>query len=274
MIAHAMIHAARGWRVFPLVPRDKVPAICGGKGCLDATTDLGQIGRWWQGRFAGRNIGIATGRASGIVVGDVDARSGGFDTMRRLVAEHGPIPPTLRAKTAGGVHLYFAAPATPIRSAAHVLGAGVDTRGEGGYVVGPPSVHPSGARYHWITQHAPAVMPAWMLALTERSAPTRDPFKGARLEVPVDAERRALAWLARCEPAIQGSDGSGATMHAAHGLIVGFRISDREAFYMLKEHFNPRCQPPWSDDELSHKVASVTPQRPLGYLLNVPRRAA
>lgn len=303
MIGHAIAYAARGWRVLPLHgvrdgarctcgapdcygPRShagKHPAIGkrrGGNGYLDATTDLGALQRLWDEahrtyRDTPRNVGIATGRASGVVVVDVDARHGGYETMAALVAAHGPLPATLRARTGNGVHVYFAAPSTPLRSASNVLGAGVDVRAEGGLIVAPPSLHPSGARYRWINQCEPAPMPEWAIALSERSAPVSDPFKGARVVVPVDVDKRARAWLATVEPAIQGSNGSATTMHAAAGLIRGFCLDPRTAFDLLASDYNPRCQPPWSERELTHKVESAAQSpKPLGYLLNAPRRAS
>src|SRR4051812_41380971 len=70
--AHALHLAAHGWGVFPL--RDKVPAIAGGHGVLDATTDVGQIVDWWSA-MPTANIGARVPRA--LVVIDVDPRHGG-----------------------------------------------------------------------------------------------------------------------------------------------------------------------------------------------------
>ena len=78
MLAAALAYAARGWPVFPLKPRDKVPAIPkteGGSGFYDATTDPAVIRRWWE-RWPDANVGLATGAAAGFVVLDVDGPEG------------------------------------------------------------------------------------------------------------------------------------------------------------------------------------------------------
>src|SRR5262249_32485279 len=82
---------------------------------------------------------------------DIDPRHGGDATLSALVAKHGSLPPTLQAITGGGgFHLYFRAPeGVDIRNSTGKLGAGIDVRGKGGYVLLPPSLHISGRRYAW-----------------------------------------------------------------------------------------------------------------------------
>jgi hypothetical protein len=82
--------------------------------------------------------------------------------------------------------------------------------------------------------------------------------------------RRASAYLAALPPAISGCGGHNATFLAATALVHGFCLSEREAFGLLKEQYNRRCQPEWSDRELLHKVreaAQVPHRRPYGWLL-------
>ena len=119
-------------------------------GLLDATTDAEQIRRWW-GANPTANVGLRTGPEAGIFVIDVDPRHGGLETWLAIVAEHGEPPITKEAITGGGGnHLFFRYPTgRRIASGANVLGAGVDIRGEGGYVVAPPSNHQAGSDYRW-----------------------------------------------------------------------------------------------------------------------------
>lgn len=119
------------------------------RGLHDATSDPAQIRRWWK-QWPTANVGIRTGAVSGLVVVDIDPQHGGLDTMRSLVAD-GAIPRGLRVRTgSGGWHLYFAHPGGHVRnSAGTALGPGVDVRGDGGYVIAPPSRHISGATYQW-----------------------------------------------------------------------------------------------------------------------------
>jgi len=66
------------------------------------------IESWWR-QWPSANVGVVTGRPSGLVVVDIDPRHGGIDSMRRLVDEHGPLPSGPRVRTgSGGWHLLFA----------------------------------------------------------------------------------------------------------------------------------------------------------------------
>jgi hypothetical protein len=277
MLTAALAYAARGWRVFPLRPRGKEPALTrseGGRGVHDATIDPVQIMSWWA-QGPERNIGIATGATSDLLVIDVDAGKGGVETMRRLVAEHGPIPQTMRSKTGSGWHLFFRLPSSPTRSAANVLGPGVDTRSHGGYVVAPPSVHPNGQRYRWVgSGQRPAACPAWIARLCAPAAPP-EPAALTPPRAPVDVLDRAAAYLGKMEPAIQGQNGSARAMWAAICMVRGFELGADDALRLMELHFNPRCVPPWARRELVHKIESAQRStRPLGFLLNVPRRRA
>jgi len=160
---HAIEYAVRGWRVFPL--RGKIPAIAGGRGVLDATTDLDQIATWWSGRYAGANIGVRL--PDPVMVVDVDPRNGGAESLARLLARYGPLPPTLTAESGrgdGGCHRYFRRPAG--KTSSKLLGGGIDLKTNAGYVVAPPSVHPdSGQPYAWSDRSPIADPPGWLVDL-------------------------------------------------------------------------------------------------------------
>ncbi len=143
---------------------------------------------------------------SGLLVLDIDGEAGA-DALHDLEREHGELPATVEALTGGGGrHVYFRHPGEPIGNTAGKLGAGIDTRGDGGYVVGPPSPHPSGRRYQWSVDGHPddveiAPAPDWLLeALRRRKAAAaaevgeHDPARPAKLEAHlaggVDAESR------------------------------------------------------------------------------------
>ena len=140
----------RGWAVLPLAQRGKVPAIKGG--CKSASSDAAQARAWWAARPAD-NLGVATGAASGglvVIDLDVDDERGedGMATLRAWEREHGELPETVSAVTGrGGCHLYYRA-AAPVACSVNAE-LGVDVRGEGGFVVAPPSLHPNGRRYEW-----------------------------------------------------------------------------------------------------------------------------
>jgi putative DNA primase/helicase len=133
------------------------------RGVLDATTDIDVITKWWT-RVSDANIGIATGKGSSLVVLDVDGPTG-EETLAELERKHGPLPPTWNVKTGKGRHFYFRYP----KSVAKVKSVArkklcLDVRADGGYVVGPPSIHQSGHRYTFADKAAGlAECPAWVI---------------------------------------------------------------------------------------------------------------
>jgi hypothetical protein len=162
VIRTALALAARGFHIFPCRPRDKRPATA--NGLKDATTEPDIIQAWWQ-QQPDNNIAIATGAASAIFVVDVDGLEAEA-TLRRLEAEHGALPATVEVITARGRHIYFKWPQEPVRNSAGKIGTHIDVRGDGGYVLCPPSIHPSGRRYCWSVDSANRIadVPGWLLA--------------------------------------------------------------------------------------------------------------
>lgn len=178
-LAEALSCAARNWAIFPIVPGGKQPL---GKlapnGLKNATCDPAIIDAWWT-KEPQANVAIATGAISGLVVLDVDAKSGGDETLADLELLHGKLPQTVEVLTGGGGrHVYFRWPGRQIPNSAGRIGTGLDVRGDGGYVVAPPSLHQSGQRYQWEISSDPsdvelAEIPAWLLQLMA-DAPSRN----------------------------------------------------------------------------------------------------
>lgn len=140
LLAAALAYAARGWRVFPLHPRDKTPIPK--SGFKEASSSEHEILRWWQ-LFPDANIGLATGEPFDAL--DIDSRDAVPDLQRLLGSDYRHAGPVV--DTGKGWHLYFAA--TGAGNRAGLLGGKIDFRGTGGYVVAPPSIHPSGRIYRW-----------------------------------------------------------------------------------------------------------------------------
>jgi Bifunctional DNA primase/polymerase, N-terminal len=164
--AAAVELAEAGWEVFPL--RDKVPAIAGGSGLLDATTDVGQVRAWWQ-CYRGANIGARV--PENRVVLDVDPRADGHQSLARLEQTHRPLPPTLTAYSGrgdGGRHLHWLAPPGALTDVR--LGTGLELKTRSGYVVMPPSLHPAtGQPYTWAASLVPVRrMPFWLAEIVTR----------------------------------------------------------------------------------------------------------
>ncbi|WP_243073691.1 bifunctional DNA primase/polymerase [Microbacterium sp. SS28] len=133
----ALQFAAAGVPVFPCEPQGKRPLT--GAGFLDATRDLEQVSAWWR-RSPHANIGMPTGRTSGIDVVDVDVKADGTGfPMLHLAVDQGLLDGELaRVRTpSGGLHIYF--PAAGPQRCWQAARSHIDFRGEGGYVVVPPS---------------------------------------------------------------------------------------------------------------------------------------
>jgi len=146
---------ARGWWVFPLEPRSKLP-FKGSRGFKDATTVRTQVEAW--GRAApDANCGIATG-PSGLVVLDLDGPEG--QALIKAVAR-GDLPRTLTVKTGrpGGFHCYYAGSGVP---SSQVKGEHLDVRGSTGYVLAPGCVHENGSIYTIVVDSPVAPVPLWV----------------------------------------------------------------------------------------------------------------
>lgn len=179
LAAAAVNYAERAWPVFPLRPRDKRPAVA--RGLHSATTDPERVAAWWA-KHPDHNIGLRTGVAFDVL--DLDTA----DALDHLDAaapdDAGPVVGPMVA-TAKGVHVYVAPTGAGNRAG---LLPGVDWRGAGGYVVAPPSVHPSGAVYTWADGFGPDApiepCPTWLAELVR---PTMRP------QVPAVAPRTVAA---------------------------------------------------------------------------------
>lgn len=136
MLNEALEYASRGWAVFPC--RGKVPLTA--NGFKDATTSPEQIGAWWR-QYPDANIAVATGKISGIVVVDIDIKKGvaGDESLFALEQKYGKLPDTPTSITPSGGRHYFFKYVNPVPCKVGIA-PGIDIRGDGGYVILPPSV--------------------------------------------------------------------------------------------------------------------------------------
>jgi len=192
----ALKYIGRGWAVFPVQGRGKAPATA--RGFYDASKDQRQILEWFCGAFEHCNIGIRTGQESNLLVLDFDQdklTQDGVDLLNALKAS----APTYTAKTGranGGIHLYYLMPAAAAKYKKTIYG-GVDIKGDGGYVVAPPSLHESGNYYEVLYEREPVAVPGWVLGLiTEPAQVTkkfRDVSSGGGALAPTGRGRLSLA---------------------------------------------------------------------------------
>jgi hypothetical protein len=238
--------ATRGLAVFPCKARDKIPLTQ--HGCKDATKNAEQIESWWK-QWPQANLAIATGTPSGVWVLDIDGEAGEA-ALRDIERRMRPFPATVEAITGGGGrHLFFRLPdfdeAPTIKNSTGQLGKGLDVRGEGGYVIAPPSVHPSGRKYCWSVDSARefADPPVWLIGLMQ-------PQNVEHLD-----DRRSGAYWNR----VFGGVGEGqrnASAASIAGQLLRNNISPRDTYQLLLG-WNDRNSPPLPEREIERIVESI-----------------
>jgi len=178
MLKAALSYARRGWPVFPCEPGGKRPLTP--KGHLDATTDPRRIVTHWS-RTPDANIGVVTGSRSGLLVLDADDPI----SLETLELEHGKLPTTRAHATGNGGthHLYLYPAKAEIRNSVGKLSAGLDVRGEGGYIIAPPSR--TNRPYEILDRLPLAKPPAWLLTTLTRLP--KSPLDASRRPEPVQS---------------------------------------------------------------------------------------
>jgi archaellum biogenesis ATPase FlaH len=186
-------YAARGFSIIPLKKRSKEPAIIW-KTYQNRRFDEHSI-QYWFGNHSDYNIGIVTGKISGIVVVDLDSE----EAVKFSKENNFPITPTVR--TGKGYHMYFAYPKD--RDVGNFQKRddlpGIDLRGEGGYVVAPPSIHASGKKYEWMGEGLEipfAELPQILLADKTNKTPLKELYKGVKEGLRNDSLARIVGSLA------------------------------------------------------------------------------
>jgi hypothetical protein len=238
--------AKRGWYIFPCT--GKVPLVSWRK---ESTTDLAKISEWKR-RFPNCNWGIDCGK-SGLTVFDNDCGKHPIeaeDSLFKMELENGPLPPTFKVGTpSGGYHQHYSGEGC--NSASDRLGKGLDSRGKGGFVIGPFS-----PGYEIIEDLPIAEAPQWFLDLTGKQI-EREPTL-LRADVELDTEgniKRAADFLRSARPAIEGEGGDNWTFKIAC-QIKDFGISPEKAFDLMSE-WNCENLPPWNPEDLQKKIANA-----------------
>lgn len=242
MLDYALEYARMGMAVFP-VNRLKKPYII--NGFLKATTDEAQIETWWN-TWPDANIGIATGKLSnGICVIDLDLDEekgkNGIKTLRDWEALHGTFPPSWLAITGrGGWHYYFKAD-EEVKCRINML-PGIDIRGDGGYIVAPPSIHSNGNQYRWSNNLSPYEIPIQLMDdnikyLLHHQDTALKPVYVAPDKIP-EGERNGMLFKFACMMQSKG-------------------VSDQTVFAATKSENETKCNPPLSEKEVYVIVKSA-----------------
>lgn len=290
LLGAALAYASAGWPVFPCRWEDepeehfaKRRAENPGKNLTrgrakaplvpdphaTATTEASQLSYWWHA-YPKAMIGLITGPRTGVWVLDVDVpkKEGDADgcaTLAAFEAEHGALPETVEQRTgSGGRHLFFRMPSDGRTVKSRVRFApGLDTRGEKpGYVVVPPSVHPSGGSYAWVNTPGDVELaepPEWLLALVARKP---EPQKVDTMTPSIELDQpenivEASGWLLDHAPtAIEGEGGNDTTYRVAAELRDR-GLSEDVAFGLMLRVWNNRCEPVWEPDDLAVPVRNA-----------------
>lgn len=241
MKEYALYYSRLGLAVFPIKPKSKQPLT--EHGLKDASKEPEQIESWWN-RWPAANIGIATGAVSGgLVVIDLDVdKDKGIDgrvTLREWEAEHEKLPDsTWMAITGRGGYHYFYHDSSTVRNRTGIY-EGIDIRGDGGYIVAPPSVHPNGNTYEW--EQDPMLYP-----LAEANGAVFDFLVG-----PVSREPEPISF----DLPEQIPDGQRTT--AMVKLVCSQQakgLSDEAIRAAVKAENEAKCVPPLTDQELEKEV--------------------
>ncbi|MEZ5910399.1 MAG: bifunctional DNA primase/polymerase [Hyphomicrobiaceae bacterium] len=241
----ALGYLKRGWAVVPAGERAKRP-IVPWQAYQHRIPGEAEVTAWFE-RWPTANLAVITGAISGLVVVDIDPKNDGDQLLAALEARHGALPATVEAITGGGGrHIYFRHPGREVRNRVG-LAPGIDLRGDGGCIIVPPSVHPSGKRYRWKPGHAPgqvdlASLPVWL----EQSRFLRDGPRG----------HSAGYWRELVHKGVEeGQRNSTIASFAGHLLWHGV---DPDVVLELMLAWNAvRCRPPLGDEEVIRTVESI-----------------
>lgn len=282
-IEKALEYIARGWPVIPVHSFADGCCTCGKQDCsspakhpmtlhgsLDATTDPEIVRRWSKETNGRANIGITTGQGSGKVAMDVDAQKGGLSTLADLERTHGKMSETPTARTGGGgLHKYFRYPPGMEIGNRNGLFPGIDIRGNGGYVLAPPSLHVSGNQYEWIIppDKPLAEMPPWLLA--------------AILGKPDDGTPRSMAGIGSNQSKILKVQEGLGDLHTHPGTdagqrnetlarLVGVHVArgeSQEELLLPALAWAERCLPPLPTAEVRRTIDSIVKKAERGALI-------
>lgn len=258
-LAAAQDLARRGFYVFPLRKGGKKPAHTGWQD--EATNDPDRVAVLWGNRPF--NVGISTSRfgdGQALLVVDVDSPGHGNGTKngpRRLLElelEGKAFPLTLEHSTpTGGRHLVYVVDEA-VKQGVDVLGAGLDIRSAGGYVVAPGSTVDAGS-YFTDRPAAPVAAPGWLVDACGRPRPkalNREPLAGVD---PERARARGIEYLKSAPQAIEGAGGDDTTFRVAARLLELGNDPDATFDLMASEHWFDGCG--WAPDELRQKIANA-----------------
>ena len=247
----ALQHAARGWHVFPLKPKDKKPVIskaAGGKGFYDATLDAEQIKAWWT-QYPTANVGIACG-ASDLYVADCDhGLNSEEDFHAWRMRNNLPVTYTVRTgrRTSYAVQMYFRG-AMECNGKWELDGCSGEIRSAGGLVMSVGNIHPdTGESYQLLTDAPLAPRPAIIERAVHQAKVERPPAPGEPLPMLGKGDGRHPLMMAKLGKAHQ----AGFSEHEAIGILMALndeRFSDHIPLDEIEQTVRS-CYAKWESTE-------------------------
>lgn len=215
-----------------------------------STTELPTIERWIK-RYPGCWWGVDCGK-SGLAVLDDDRGKNrqAIASLLDLTLQYGELPDTFTVRTpTTGFHYYMRGHCRNSASDEKKLGAGLDSRGDGGYVIAPCS-----PGYVALSADKKiAAAPEWFIELTNPREPQKRSITDVSTVLDTDAAvKRAIEYLEAAMPAIEGQGGDAHTYKVACA-VRDFGISPDLCLELMLEHWDYRNEPPWGE-ELAVKV--------------------
>ena len=254
MLDHALVYAEAGWPVFPC-QQDKSPiGELVHNGVLDATTDPELITSWWT-QEPDANIGFAVGEA-GLVVIDTDPGAN-LDDLKPLGL---PDTELIAYTPRGGAHYFYRLhPLEIVSPSASKIAPHIDVRSFNSYVILPPSSTKNGS-YAWEAGFKKVIpLRSDEFVRAANSHREKDPERNNWVIEPDLPEHvdLAIAWLKKDAKTATKGQGGDSIAYATAAHLRSYGISQGLAFDLMVEHWNPRCDPPWSEDELDHLQTKV-----------------
>jgi hypothetical protein len=242
LLDEALKYWGLGWSIIPL-GRDKRPLIPEWSPYQKRRATKDEIEQWWT-KWPDANIGIVTGSISGIVVLDADSVEASEHIQKK------EMPPTPQVRSGKGTHHYFKHPGGRFPNRVGLV-PGLDVRGDGGYVVAPPSIHPTGRQYEWAPflspwEVPPDELPPWVLEGCRGNGSGSTGLVKAK---------NPPGWQYEALRGVSEGQRNQTTAQLA-GNYIRRRLSDEEILLLLRG-WNQQNRPPLPDGEIVQIVRSV-----------------
>lgn len=236
---------ATGFSIFPLRQKEKRPLGEWKKYQYNPPT-ISELDQW-EKEYLKNNWAIVTGKISGIVVIDID-------NVEAYQKSGVVFPETPTVSTGKGFHLYFKHPGILIPNGVQTVRDWFDVRGDGGYVVAPPSIHPNGNKYKWVDNQSPwdinfAALPKWLIPEIS-GIKNHSNSRSSKNKNNSDSNWGTLL----ANGATEGGRNDAATRLAGHYIGLGLPYDEVLGITKVWNHKN---NPPLSDNEITSVVKSI-----------------